>query len=277
MLYPSTASPAPLGPIPLDPESPDPKPLSRVCAADRTLTDGTWRAGRTFWLNHFWLPLLLATAVLFLMEQTRLDLWLADQWYALEGGQWAWRNSWISYELIHHHGKQLIIAIGLGALSLAILSFIRPRWRSWRAPMFYLFTTMAVVPALIASFKHISPVDCPWDLSRYGGDLPYVRTFAHSFGPTELGHCFPAGHASGGFILLALYFAALPFVRKPAPFLLPGVLVGWTFALGQQSRGAHFLSHDLWTLSLCWFGALGMFLLFRPSRWHQPAVKERQS
>ncbi|HET6591419.1 MAG TPA: hypothetical protein VFG48_00750, partial [Xanthomonadales bacterium] len=38
-------------------------------------------------------------------------------------------------------------------------------------------------------------------------------------------------------------------------------------ALGQQARGAHFLSHDLWTLSWCWFGALGLFLLFRPGRW----------
>jgi membrane-associated PAP2 superfamily phosphatase len=143
--------------------------------------------------------------------------------------------------------------------------------------MFYLFTTMSVVPALIASFKHISPVDCPWDLARYGGDLPYVRTFAHHFGPTELGHCFPAGHASGGFILLAMYFAALPFVRSPARFLLPGLLIGWIFALGQQSRGAHFLSHDLWTLALCWFGALGMFLLFRPTRWYQPKPVARAS
>ncbi len=245
--------------------------------ADSASPAATWRTSRTFWTRHFWWPLLAAITILFLLEQTTIDLWLADRWYALEGGQWAWRNHWISYELIHHHGKQLIIAIGLAALSLAILSFFRQRLRAWRAPMFYLFTTMAVVPALIASFKHISPVDCPWDLSRYGGDLPYVRTFDHHLAVTSMGHCFPAGHASGGFILLAMYFAALPFVRRPARFLLPGLVIGWTFALGQQSRGAHFLSHDLWTLALCWFGALGMFLLFRPSRWHQPKQADRAS
>ena len=210
-----------------------------------------WRASQQFWTTHFWLPLAFAASVLFLMEQTMLDLWLADQWYALEGGHWAWRNHWVSYDLIHHHGKQLIIAIGLSALLMLAISFIRPAFRHWRAPMSYLFTSMAVVPALITSFKRLSPVNCPWDLGRYGGDLPYVRTFDHHFGLNSLGHCFPAGHASGGFILLAIYLAALPFVRRPARFLLPGFVIGWTFALGQQARGGHFLSHDLWTLSIC--------------------------
>ncbi len=213
------------------------------------------------------MPLVLTSVVLVSMEFSNLDIWLADQWYALEGGQWAWRNHWVSYELIHHHGKQMIIAIGLLALTLIVLSFFRPGLRNWRAPMSYLLSTMAVVPVLITKFKDFSPVVCPWDLSRYGADEPYIRTFDHQFGFTEIGQCFPAGHASGGFILLAMYFAALPFVKRPARYLLPGLIVGWIFALGQQSRGAHFLSHDLWTLAICWFASLGIFLLFRPSRW----------
>jgi membrane-associated PAP2 superfamily phosphatase len=226
-----------------------------------------WQPGQGFWLRHFWLPLLVALVCLYGIEQTNLDVWLADQWFALEGGQWAWRDNWISYELIHHHGKQLIIAIGLTALSLIVASFFWPRVRYWRMPMSYLLTTMALIPAIIAYFKRVSPVDCPWNLIQYGGDQPYLRNFDHSFASTHLGNCFPSGHASGGFILLAMYFAALPFLKRPARFLVPGLLVGWIFAMGQQSRGAHFLSHDLWTLSICWFGALAMFMAFRPATW----------
>jgi len=226
-----------------------------------------WKPGEGFWLQHFWFPLLAASLVLLMLENSGVDLWLADQWFALQGQQWAWRNHWVSYDLIHHHGKQLVIAIGLLTLVLIIASFIRPDLRRWRAPMTYLLTTMALVPALIATFKKISPVPCPWDLSRYGGDQPYLHNFDYQFAATGLGHCFPSGHASGGFILLAMYFAALPFVKQPALLLLPGILIGWVFALGQQSRGAHFLSHDVWTMSICWFGALGLFLLFRPGRW----------
>ena len=57
------------------------------------------------------------------------------------------------------------------------------------------------------------------------------------------------------------------YTRYPAIYLLPGFLVGFTFAFGQEARGAHFISHDLWTLSLCWFGALGLFVLFQPDCW----------
>jgi membrane-associated PAP2 superfamily phosphatase len=236
-----------------------------------------WQADRRFWLLHFWLPLAVSGFFLYSVEQTSIDLWLADQWFALQGGEWAWRSHWVSYDLIHHHGKQLIISIGLVTLSLIIASFFWKKVRYWRMPMSYLLSSMALVPAAVASFKRISPVDCPWDLSRYGGELPYVRNFDHVFTFTDAGHCFPAGHASGGFILLSMYFAAVPYARKPAWFLLPGLIVGWTFALGQQSRGAHFISHDLWTLSICWFGALGMFLLFRPQRWPvQVPDKSRQ-
>lgn len=211
--------------------------------------------------------MLVALVVLFSLEQTHLDLWLADHWYALEGGQWAWRDHWLSYGLIHHRGKQMLILFGLSLLLLIALSYRSARLEKWRLPMFYVLTCLAVLPAVIARFKFYSPVPCPWDLARYGGDWAYQHNFSYSFGRTDSGHCFPAGHASGGFALLAAYFAAYLYARRPVFFLLPGLLVGLVFALGQQARGAHFLSHDLWSLSLCWFGALGLFLLFRPSRW----------
>ena len=232
-----------------------------------------WRPDLRFWLLHLALPLAAALALLTLLERTSVDLWLADRWFALEGGMWAWRDHWLAYEVIHHHGKQLVIAFGLLVLALIALSFRLVRLRRWRLPMTYLLTGMALLPALIAWFKRISPVACPWDLTRYGGETDYLRTFDYSFGFTDAGHCFPSGHASGGFALLALYFAVYLYVRRPALFLLPGLLVGTVFALGQQARGAHFLSHDLWSLSLCWFGALGLFLLFRPGRWPGPIAR----
>lgn len=232
-----------------------------------------WQPGPRFFAWHFGLSLVFASIALYLLENSSLDLWLADQWYALQGGQWAWRNHWLSYDLIHHYGKKVIQLIGLLALVLIFLSYYRPRLRNFRAPTAYVLMTMALVPAAIASFKRISPVPCPWDIQRYGGELPYLPTFDYQFAATTAGHCFPSGHASGGFILFALYFASLPYTRKPIlKYLLPGIVVGWTFALGQQSRGAHFLSHDVWTMSICWLSALGLFLLLRPAGWPAPLL-----
>ena len=229
-----------------------------------------WRPDRRFWTLHLLIPLAGAALVLTLAEFSGVDVWLADRWFAIEGGQWAWRGHWLAYDVIHHHGKQTLIAFGVLVLILFGLSFRVRRLRPWRMPLLYLLTSMVLVPSLIAHSKQYSAVPCPWDLVRYGGDLPYLRTFSYPIGLADRGHCFPSGHAAGGFGLLALYFAGYLHARRPALLLLPGLTVGWIFALGQQARGAHFLSHDLWALALCWFGALGLYLLFRPGRWLRP-------
>lgn len=228
-----------------------------------------WQPDKKFWILHFWLPLVLAGVCLYALQHSNLDLWVADKWYALEGHRWAWKNSWISYDLIHHYGKQGIISFGLLLLILIVSSHFQKGLRLWRIPMSYLFATMVLVPGVIAVLKKLNTANCPWDMSRYGGSEPYLHTLDYQFGLVEAGRCFPSGHASGGFALLAIYFAGLMFVKRPAWLLLPGFLVGTIFALGQQSRGAHFLSHDIWTLSICWFGSLGLFLLFQPNLWPQ--------
>jgi membrane-associated PAP2 superfamily phosphatase len=74
--------------------------------------------------------------------------------------------------------------------------------------------------------------------------------------------CFPAGHSSAGFAWVSLYFFAL--LARPAwrwRGLAVGLVAGGVFGLAQQLRGAHFLSHDLWTLATCWALSLGLYLL----------------
>jgi len=231
--------------------------------------------GRSFWINHLVLPLLVSALVLFSLERTGADLWLADKWYAFEGYHWALRNNWLVSHVIHHEGREFLAGLGFVLAILLAMSYRLPRLRNWRRTVAYLLTCMVVLPTLIAGFKHLSSAPCPWDLLRYGGKLPYHHNLSYFFGASGTGHCFPAGHASGGFALLALYFAALLHARRPVFYLLPGFLVGFTFAFGQEARGAHFISHDLWTLSLCWFGALGLFILFRPNCWAQTLTSQK--
>jgi len=58
--------------------------------------------------------------------------------------------------------------------------------------------------------------------------------------------------------------ACLPYILRPGHllqknrfwFLLPGLVMGFAFGLAQQLRGAHFISQDLWSVSIDWFGAL---------------------
>jgi membrane-associated PAP2 superfamily phosphatase len=88
----------------------------------------------------------------------------------------------------------------------------------------------------------------------------------HLFGdrPDDLprAQCFPGGHSSSGFALLALYFALRDRRPRAARWFLGGALaVGTLFAFGQEARGAHFLSHDLWSLGIAWFTCLAVYRL----------------
>ena len=215
-----------------------------------------------FLRSHLWLPLLLTLAASAVLMGMGGDQWLADQFYRLEGHHWALQNAWATSQLVHKGGKW---ASALGALVTILLC--THAWRSdrtvaWRWPLLYLVLAVALGTAAVSLLKSLTNMDCPWDLARYGGLREYVGVFASRPPGMPRGVCFPAGHSSAGFAWVSLYFFAL--LVRPAwrwRGLAVGLVAGGVFGLAQQLRGAHFLSHDLWTLATCWALSLGLYLL----------------
>lgn len=71
--------------------------------------------------------------------------------------------------------------------------------------------------------------------------------------PANPGRCRPGGHASAGFSLLALFFVLRDRRPRAARIALVVALgLGSLFSLGRMLQGAHFLSHNLWTLLINW-------------------------
>jgi membrane-associated PAP2 superfamily phosphatase len=119
-----------------------------------------------------------------------------------------------------------------------------------------LVATPLAAAFVIWLLKHFSATSCPWDLGLYGGTAPYAWhwTARVDGGP---GHCFPAGHAAYGFAFIGGYFAfrnQRP--RLASTWLASSLAVGFAIGIIQQLRGAHFMSHTLWTGLLCWMVAL---------------------
>lgn len=200
-----------------------------------------------------WVPLLLAVAAVALLQGFGLDLALADRLYAWEGGRWAYEKSWWSVHLFHTGGRNFTGACWLLALGLRVAAQWSPRLAPWRRALTYLLVASIAGPLLVSWMKHWTDVDCPVDLSRYGGTHPYVELLAHR--PPGYGHgkCFPAGHASAGYGWVALFFflaAVKPRWRRAG--LAVGVGLGLMFGAVQQLRGQHFLSHDVAALAVCW-------------------------
>ena len=117
--------------------------------------------------------------------------------------------------------------------------------------------------------KSFSQSSCPWSLAEFGGTVSWVSHWDWGRSDGGPGHCFPSGHGLG-----ALAFAPMAWLwnrRGPWLLLLAG---GALAALAQLARGAHFLSHSLWSawlgLALGWLGLWALSSLdlggARPSR-----------
>lgn len=222
-----------------------------------------------FLRRHLQWPLLALAGLFVIASLLHADLWLADRLYAWEGHTWALRQAWLTQH-IHLVGRELSTAAWLVVLAAWLVANLRLGWGHLRRPLAYLLTATALSTLLVAALKHWSNVDCPWDLVRYSGTRPYVGLF--ELRPPGLGRglCFPAGHASAGYAWLALYFfldAVKPRWRSAG--LVAGLAVGLLFGMSQQLRGAHFVSHDLTALAICWMCAVVVYrLLYRAA----PAV-----
>lgn len=222
--------------------------------------DGSWTP---MLLVTHWAPVLLLAALAVLLMAFHGDQWLADRLYAWQGHRWAFRTAFVAEDLVHIFGRNLSTAAWLGVFVAWVVARFRPSLSSWRFPLACLLISILLATLLVAWIKSWSNMDCPWDLTRYGGTRDYVGLLALRPAGMPRAACFPAGHASAGYAWMALYFFFLAIQPRWRWLgLAVGISLGLLFGAVQQLRGAHFLSHDLWTAAICWGSALGVYLLF---------------
>jgi len=105
----------------------------------------------------------------------------------------------------------------------------------------------------VSIIKHASHTSCPWDLQEFGGVARYVSHWSWGVGDGGPGGCFPAGHASAAFAYVGGYFVLRRVSsRAAAIWLWTAVAAGLVLGVAQQLRGAHYMSHTLWTAWVCW-------------------------
>jgi len=221
-----------------------------------------------FWLWHGLLPLLIFLLLATLFEQTDLDLFFSDPWYDPVAG-WVYKRSWWAEGAIHQGGKNLVLAVALAALATWGLSFRLPRLWAWRRSALFLVLTIGLGTGCVALGKATINRHCPWDYDRYGGSVTYVRLFEPVPAGCRPGHGFPAGHASGALSLMGGYFIFYGRNRRRAlTALAAGLLLGAVYGFGQLVRGAHFVSHNLWSAAICWLVALVLYVFAFRGRLH---------
>lgn len=196
-----------------------------------------------------------ALAVLVAWDASGLDVLLAAP---LAGpGGFFWRDHWLATAVLHEGGRwvswlmALWLCIGVGWPTGVLRMLPLGRRAQFAA-------TALLSVALVSLLKSVSGSSCPWELQQFGGGLAqhlsHWQTWLADDGGS--GHCFPAGHASSGFAFVGGYFAFRGTSPRVARAWLAGAMAaGLLLGLAQQLRGAHFMSHTLWTAWLCWTAA----------------------
>ncbi len=225
-----------------------------------------------FWRRHGLWPALLFGLAAALGASTGLDESVARAWAfnpATSQFIGTGAGTWWAKDLIHSAGGVAIRVLGFCLLLVWGLSLGCRPLRRWRRPAGFVLLSVVLSLGAVALLKQTTNVDCPRSLAEFGGQRPYVHLFADRPDALPRGQCFPGGHSSSGFALFPLYFLCIGRNRRRARWALAAaLLVGGVFAFGQEARGAHFLSHDVWSAALVWFACLGVYTLgYRGAVW----------
>jgi membrane-associated PAP2 superfamily phosphatase len=207
----------------------------------------------------WWLA--LAVPLLVAWDLSGADLALAR----LAGGPagFALTDHWLLTTVLHQGGRIAGWALALSLVLAVWWPVGHLRRLAWNRRLQLAATPMAIT-AVIGVLKATSGTDCPWHLAGFGGVAAYRSHWLDLFHGSGGGHCFPAGHAAAGFAFVGGFWAW----RDTAPrlarrWLIAALATGLVLGLGQQLRGAHFMSHTLWSGWIACAVAMALDALWR--------------
>jgi membrane-associated PAP2 superfamily phosphatase len=148
---------------------------------------------------------------------------------------------------------QLQRIIGWSALAVLLWFTLRPRgpWLALsRRERWAMLITVLLVVSLIPVLKKMNATSCPWDLAQFGGAKNAQWVSHWNWGVLDTGarRCFPAGHSSTalGFLAVPVFLLAASKLWAQRLLWLVAAAGAW-MGLTQVYRGAHYVSHSLWT------------------------------
>ncbi|MBU3891522.1 phosphatase PAP2 family protein [Serratia rubidaea] len=234
------------------PEKPSQSLLNQPSTAQHFKNGSIYSLAPSFYRWQVFSLIVSGLLFLWLSRDESLDWAISNSWFDSASGHFPWQhNAWL--DAINHR----LLKIGVIAASgLALL------WGIYRrhARLILCMALVGVGPLVVGILKSTSAHSCPWDLVQYGGQAMSYPLFGALPANPGPGRCFPGGHASSGFAVMALFFLFYP--RRPKVAYAcwgAGIALGLLMGFGQVMRGAHFFSHNLWAGWWVWFSQLAVY------------------
>ena len=203
--------------------------------------------------------LILGTGLLVLIVWDALGLDLPVSRLFGNAAGFALRDQWFVSDVLHSGARYLawVLALVLAVGIWRPLPFARGLSRTDRIAW---VAATAACALLIPLLKLASLTSCPWSLAEFGGSALHVSHWALGQADGGPGRCFPAGHATAAFCFLPGWLV----LRASAPvaarrWLIGTLVAGALLTMVQVVRGAHYVSHSLWTgWCCCLLGVAGV-------------------
>ncbi|MCH4248085.1 MAG: phosphatase PAP2 family protein [Acinetobacter populi] len=176
-----------------------------------------------------------------------------------------YKNFWWYDQFAHHDMKVLQEFILLCILGSTIVSKYQVKFISLKNTRQYiqLLIFMLLSILIISILKQNSTHSCPWYMMQVD------QSTIHFFNYLGQGKCFPGGHSSLGYAWMAGFFVFYKQDRKIAYFyLFSGLILGTGMGFTQMMRGAHFLSHNLWTFWFTYVVNICLYVLINSPLYH---------
>lgn len=226
--------------------------------------------GRRFLLLQAFLLATGAIALSVIFANSDVDRLVSRWFFDAEKHAFPLVNHWLLKNVLHDAARTTSVVATLvliGATAAAWLALGAAWLRDCRHELLFVCVAAVAAAAVVGALKHLSGHACPWDLTDFGGSNAYRHLFTAPTSMAVVDGCFPAAHPVTAYAWSCVGFVLYPIAQRAArcwwsAVLFLGTLLGWV----QIARGAHFLSHVLWSAWVVWSVNVALLALMRFSR-----------
>lgn len=207
------------------------------------------------YLNKVFGCLVTLGLILTLIHYTSIDLKFQSLFFIPETKLWlVSRDNLVLKFWFYKFPKIIIITYGVILIIWAAKLNLLKQNIELQKKLFFLILALVIVPLTVATLKHYSPIYCPNHISEFGGGHIFIsplEIFNYEIFFNNTGKCSPAGHASGGFALISLYFVMYAKSKKIYALIF-SLIMGSVMGLYQIAKGTHYLSDTIITLAIAY-------------------------
>jgi membrane-associated PAP2 superfamily phosphatase len=180
-----------------------------------------------------------------------IDIYIQDLFFDFDTKNWVLNRDLQPWKFLFYDGiKKLLIFIGIIFLITFIFFRNHDKIKKYKKGILVVILSAILVPVVVGGLKKSTNMPCPKNTIHYGGmmlNTAVWQKYPQPYHDMPKIACWPAGHASGGFALMSLFFFFKS--RKNQNLALVfGLLTGWAMGIYKMLIGDHFLSHTVITM-----------------------------